>query len=146
MSELPLPVPDRDSSPWWEAAAKGRLTVQCCADCSHLRWPAREMCNRCGSLEWSWTDASGRAEVVSWIVNRHAFMPGVETPYVVVVARLAEQGDILVPGAWGGSREGADLSVGAPVRAAFDATDDPVIALLTWRSEESPETGSHTPA
>ena len=97
--DRPLPVADRDSTPWWAGVAEHELRLQCCRDCSRLRWPARALCNRCGSLDWSWVAASGRATVASWIVNEHRFSDVFPVPYVVVMARLDEQDDILVPGA-----------------------------------------------
>ena len=94
----PLPLADRDSTPWWTALAEHELRLQRCHDCGTLRWPARALCNRCGSLDWSWLAASGRATVASWIVDEHPFTDAFPVPYVVVMARLDEQDDILVPG------------------------------------------------
>src|SRR5581483_1309903 len=98
----PLPYPDRDSRPWWEALARRELILQRCGSCGAFRWPARAICNRCGSLEADWAAASGRATVASWIVNHHSFSPAFASPYVVVLARLEEQDDLLLPGGYGG--------------------------------------------
>jgi uncharacterized OB-fold protein len=87
------------------------------------------MCNRCGSLEWEWQPASGTGTVASWIVNHHAFLPGFEAPYVVVLVRLDDQDDILVPGGWAGARDGAGLRIGLPVAVGFDQGAAP----LRWR-------------
>ncbi len=132
----PLPVADRDSMPWWEGVAEHELRLQRCRDCGTLRWPARALCNRCGALDWSWVAASGRAAVASWIVNHHAFTEAFAVPYAVVMARLDEQDDILVPGAYGGASDGHDLRVGKRLFVAFDDVDVPEgtdpISLLRW--------------
>jgi uncharacterized protein len=130
----PLPVGDRDSTPWWTALAQHELRLQRCHDCGTLRWPARAMCNRCGSLEWSWVTASGRATVASWIVNAHRFSDAFAVPYVVVMARLDEQDDILVPGAYGGASDGHDLRIGRRLVVGFDDVPEGAdhVSLLRW--------------
>ena len=132
----PLPLADRDSTPWWTALAEHELRLQRCHDCGTLRWPARALCNRCGSLDWSWLAASGRATVASWIVNEHPFTDAFPVPYVVVMARLDEQDDILVPGAYGGAPDGHDVRVGGRLVVAFDdvAAADGAghMSLLRW--------------
>ena len=122
------PGADRDSQPWWDGLARHELPLQTCAACGARRWPPRDICGRCGSLEWRWEAASGRATLASWIVNHHLFDPRWRSPFVVVLARLAEGEDILVPGGWAGPDGGDGLSIGSPVVAGFD--DD---ALLCWR-------------
>ena len=121
-----LPTPDRDSAPWWDALGHHELTLQQCDGCGTLRWPPRELCNRCGSLDWKWVAATGRGTVASWIVNHHPFGAGAgarPAPYVVVLVRLEDQDDILIPGGWAGAHDGSDLRVGLPVAAGFEDVD-----------------------
>lgn len=127
------PTMDRDSTAWWAALARHELVFQRCGECQTWRWPARAMCNVCGSFGWGWFPASGRGEIVSWIVNRHRFLPGVKAPYVVLSVRMAEQPDLVLPGAYGGPVDDSRLAIGAPVRAGFrDVLGEPPAALLTW--------------
>jgi hypothetical protein len=131
-----LPAVDRDSRPWWEALARHELVLQRCDDCDTWRWPARTLCNRCGSLEWRWDPASGRGTIASWIVTRHPFSAAWPTPYVVVIVRLDEQDDVLIPGSYAGANTD-DLEIGAGVVAEFDDLDVPLghepVTLLRWR-------------
>ncbi len=127
----PLPVPDRDSQPWWEAVGRHELLVQRCASCGRLRWPPRAICGECGGFDWEWQAASGRATVASWIVNRHAFGDAFPSPYVVVTARLDEQDDILMPGGYDGPGDGAGLAIGAPIVIDYEETEG--FTLLRWR-------------
>ena len=132
----PMPSPDRDSAPWWEGVKRHELLLQQCTRCSHLRWPARAICNRCGSLESSWVRSAGTGRVASWIVNHHGFSAAFPTPYTVVAVRLDDQADIIIPGGYDGPADGAGLAIDLPVTVAFedvvDAGEDRG-TLLRWR-------------
>ncbi len=133
----PPPARERDSEEWWQALARHELLLQRCDACAALRWPARALCNRCGALAWSWQRASGRGRVASWIVNRHEFGSGPESPYVVLYVRLDEQDDLLLPGGFAGPADGAGLAVGRALVAEFEdlaaPAGEPPLALLRWR-------------
>jgi uncharacterized OB-fold protein len=133
----PTPAVDRDSAPWWEAVTRHELAFQRCDRCGAWRWPPRVSCNRCGSFAWAWQPASGRGEVVSWIVNHHAFSRDLAVPYVVVLVRVAEQADILMPGGWAGPPAGSGLRVGLAVEAVYEDVDDvdEGATLVQWRPE-----------
>lgn len=130
------PVPDRDSTPWWEALGRHELLVQRCDECGRLRWPAREMCGDCGVFSWSWVPARGTGTVASWNVTWRTANPRVQVPYVVLLVRLDDQDNLLLPGGYAGPADGKGLRVGMPVRAGF--TDVPPadgaapLALLSW--------------
>ncbi|HEV7414724.1 MAG TPA: OB-fold domain-containing protein [Tianweitania sediminis] len=69
-----------------------RLTFQRCRSCEQAWLPAREECPKCWSSDWVWEEASGKAEVVSWVVYHTAFdkrFAG-HLPYNVAVVQLAE--------------------------------------------------------
>jgi uncharacterized OB-fold protein len=119
---------DRDSEPWWEALARHEFVQQRCGGCRSWRWPPRMRCGRCGSPEWTWEAVSGRGTVASWIVNHHSFLPAIEPPYTVVLVRLDEQDDILMPGAWLG---GGEPVMDQAVQADFVERDGET--LLGWR-------------
>src|SRR5512132_1768111 len=102
------PVPDRDSRPWWEALGRHELVLQRCDDCQRLRWPPRAMCGVCGSFAWSWIRSAGRGSVVSWNVTWKA-APQTPVPYVVLLVRLDDQEDIMVPGGYDGPSDGTGV-------------------------------------
>ncbi|MFN2614752.1 MAG: Zn-ribbon domain-containing OB-fold protein [Actinomycetota bacterium] len=88
----PLPEPDDQSAPFWDAAARGRLVIQACAACTAVRHPPQPMCPRCRSFDTGWVQASGRGRVWSWIVCHPPVLPAFEdkVPYNVVVVELEE--------------------------------------------------------
>jgi len=126
-----IPVMDRDSTAWWDALRRHEFLVQRCSACGRLRWPARSLCGDCWSQDWSWTPTCGIGEVVSWMVNHHNFGEAFPSPYVVVIARLAEQEDLLVPGTLLGAQDGARLSIGAPLELVPVDLDEGV-TLVQW--------------
>jgi uncharacterized OB-fold protein len=130
----PLPRPDRDSEPFWQALREHELRLQRCADCGALRWPPRAICNRCRSFEARWEELSGRGRVESWVRTHRAFAPAFRdaVPYCTVQVRLEEQDDLLLIGGW---REEAEPCVGEAVRACFT----PAAAgfcLLDWERRD----------
>ena len=128
--EKPLPYPDRDSLPFWEGVRAGELRLQRCDRCGAWRFPPREVCWNCHSVESTWIATSGRGRVTSWIRNHQIFMPAYrdEVPYTVVQVALEEQPDIALIGRLDGGAEPAD---GLPVRAVFPAATDEV-TLVHW--------------
>jgi uncharacterized protein len=89
------------------------------------------------------TPVSGRGTIASWIVNHHRFSAAFDSPYVVVLVRLDEQDDLVIPGGWFGPEEGSGLAVGISVMAGFlDVTTDEgnePVTLLQWRLAHEPD-------
>ena len=130
-----IPVPDRDSTPWWQALNHHKLKFQRCSQCKRWRWPPREVCNECGSTKYQWEEATGRGTVASWTVTRSA-APGVTVPYVVVLVQVEEQDDLFVPGNYEGPSDGGDLVIGKAVTVGFEDIVDEggkSATLLRWR-------------
>ena len=90
--EKPLPRPTEDSAPYWEAAHRGELRMQRCADCGHVRFPPAVICPRCLSPRHEWEQLSGRGKVYSWIVIHQSQHPAfnADTPYNVAIIELDE--------------------------------------------------------
>jgi len=134
------PFVERDSADWWAALARHELVLPRCSACAAWRWPPRAMCGRCGSLDWAFAPASGQGTVASWVVNRHGFGGAFPLPSTVLLVRLAEQDDLLLPGGWAGAPDGTDLMMGTAVVAGFDdvAADEGggAVTLLSWRPSD----------
>jgi uncharacterized OB-fold protein len=130
----PLPHPDRDSEPFWRGLREGALRVQRCGGCGALRWPAREVCNRCHDFASEWIALSGRGRIVSWVRTHQVFAPAWrdELPYDVVLVAQDEQEDLQLIGRF----EGAGPEAGLRVRARFVRVDD-AVTLLHWEQDDS---------
>jgi len=79
-------------APFWAAAKHGVLMIQRCARCGLHRFPAAEFCSGCLSSELVWVEASGNAELFSFVVVHHALDPYfvARAPYLVADVKLAE--------------------------------------------------------
>jgi uncharacterized protein len=110
---VPVPLPDtRDPvvAPHWAAAREGRLSMQQCASCGYVRWPAAISCPDCLAEGGGWVTLSGRGTIWSLAIYEqplHRAFEG-ECPYAVglieleegpvMYARLTDQPDVLACG------------------------------------------------
>ena len=92
MSDLakPVPVPDFDTRPFWDACKEHELRAQRCTSCGRFRWPPQGFCPSCYSWEHEWTRLSGLGAVKSFSVVHHSAVPSFREslPYVVAVIEL----------------------------------------------------------
>lgn len=122
MTAKPLPHPDAETAPFWQAANRGELVVQRCDGCGHAQLYPRLYCTRCHAAALSWTPATGEATVHSYTVVRRAPSPAFagDVPYVVALVDLAE-GPRLMTNVVGCDPE--DVRIGMPVRVVFDGDE-----------------------
>ena len=94
MSEYtkPLPVPSKESQPYWDGLREHKLLMPCCDACGHFWFPPSLRCPRCSATKWSWTPTGGRGRIFSYVVYHRVYHPGFadEVPYVVAVIELDE--------------------------------------------------------
>lgn len=127
-----VPVPDRDTAPYWAALAHGRFELQRCRDCRSWTWPPRPICSGCHGDNLAWEEPSGAGEVYSWVVTHQAYGPDLAriVPYTVALVRLDEQDDILIPGRFVSDTE---IHQGLRVRVVPErVTDD--VGVLNWEA------------
>lgn len=100
MTARPVPVPDDESRPYWDAAAEHELHVAKCARCSALVLPPEMVCPHCGSSDpaFAFTPVSGRGTVRSWTIVHQSFLPGFDVPFVLVDVELEEQAELRLIG------------------------------------------------
>jgi uncharacterized OB-fold protein len=116
----PLPTIDDGNREFWEGARNGKLRMQRCAECSHIRYPINHVCPKCLCDRCTWHTLSGSGEILSYIVFHQKYSPAFagDLPYNVALVQLAEGprmfGNIVVAG--------NDVpKVGDRVQAVFDA-------------------------
>jgi uncharacterized OB-fold protein len=132
-SRRTMPVPDRDSAPYWAALAEGRFLMQRCRDCGRWTWPVRPICSGCQGDDLEWAEPSGAGTVYSWVVTHQPYAPDLArlVPYTVAMVRVDEQDDILIPGRFVSDVE---IHQGLRVRVAPERMTDEV-GVLTWAAD-----------
>jgi uncharacterized OB-fold protein len=123
----PLPVPDTDSAPFWDACRAHTLVAQCCRACGAWRFPPRGVCPRCASWDFDWRELAGTGVVQTFVAPHRAFTPGFagDVPYVIAsVVMDGTDESVVIAGNLTGCAWDA-VRVGMPVRAIFiDATPE----------------------
>lgn len=118
MPERTRPVPKNAyERAYWDALARHRLSMQCCAGCGFVRFPPGPVCPECWSEAFEWKPLSGEGRVQSFVWymrSLDARFP--EVPYNVTLVKLAEGPSIIsnVMGAKFG-----DIAVGDALRAVY---------------------------
>jgi uncharacterized OB-fold protein len=127
-----LPTPDRDSEHYWAALGDGRFEIQRCEDCGRWTWPPRPICSGCHGENLRWRAVSGTGEVHGAIVTHQVYGPSLAplVPYTVVLVRLDEQPDILVPGRF--VSDGV-ATAGLRVRAVVARVDNG-LGVVEWEA------------
>lgn len=134
LAEDGRPVPRRTpiSSPYFDAAREGRLTLQQCPRDGFFFYP-RSRCPGCLQDDWEWQDVSGRGTVYSYTVDRVGHDPAQRSivPLVVAIVEL-EEGPRLTTRIVGCEPE--DVSVGMPVEVTFEDLGKESLILFRPRS------------
>ena len=120
----PLPILRGEEQHWFDAARKGRLIYQKCADCGMIPSYPRGLCSSCWSSAIEEKDSAGNGVVYSFTVQ---YKPGApefadRVPYIVALIDLDEGVRML------SDLRGCDIdtvTVGLQVEAFFDDSDDP---------------------
>lgn len=88
----PVPVPNADTAPYWDAAAREELCLQQCESCGAMQSVPRIACAACHGTRLAWRRASGRGQVASFSVVHRAPTKAFEDdlPYVLALVDLVE--------------------------------------------------------
>ena len=111
-----IPIPDRDSAPYWAALAEGRLEIQHCADCGPGAGRPGRSARTATTSTWS-CRCRAPARCTAWVVPHRPFVPRLKdlVPFAIVTVRPDEEPDILIRAASSASRRPTQ---GMQVRAA----------------------------
>lgn len=121
---------DRETGPFFAAAAEGRLVYKACLDCGHGLHPPTAHCPHCGGWNTEWKAASGAGRLFSWTTVVRQIHPDFPTPYTLVVVELAEQPDVRLMGRLEGEPE---LAPDLPMEVWFERLGPDGPTLPQWR-------------
>ena len=119
--QIPKPIPDGDSAPFWEGVNRGELLIQRCDDCSkHIFYP-RSICPHCFSENISWVKSEGKGRIYSYTVVHRAFGPfASDAPFTVGIVELDE--GVRMTTRIIGNRE--DIAIDRSVEVIFQQMDE----------------------
>ena len=127
----PLPEITPLTEPFWSAAKARRLAIQRCDACEAYRFPPEPACVFCGSMEYTWTEVSGRATLWTWTIAYPPLLPyfAERAPWPVAVVQL-EEGPRMVTNVIDVPVEAYEVGM-ALVADYEDVTDD--VTLVVFR-------------
>lgn len=120
---LPLPRITPDTGFFWTSGADGVLRIQRCPVTGRWLHPPRPDCGPAGKHVPVPTPVSGLGTIFSYTINRQAFLPAIEPPYVVAIVELDEQAGLqfmtrIV------NCDHDSVHIGQRVRVVFEQHDD----------------------
>jgi uncharacterized OB-fold protein len=90
---MPWPIPQitDDNGAFWTGGRDGELLIVRCGACGFWVHPPSPRCPKCLSDAVAPSAVSGRGTVYSYTINRQAWVPGLEVPFVLAIVELDEQ-------------------------------------------------------
>ena len=147
-----IPENDQPNLEYLQAAGEGRLALQRCDECDHLRYPPGPSCPFCMALEWHWDEVSGRGTIYSYEIVHHGIHPAYRgiTPYPIVLVELDEQRGVptehdglriisSLVDAEGNPEDAERVAIGARVEVEFADLGDGLALPRFTLSDEPPE-------
>ena len=125
--EMPVPLVEVLTEPFWAAAREGRLVIQHCTDCGTFRHLPHVLCSSCQSSAHDWVESAGRGTVYTYTVVTHPVHDATAAvvPYNVVVVQLDDCGGVLVLSNLVDCAP-EDVQVGLRVDAVFEPVTDEI--------------------
>jgi uncharacterized protein len=89
---IPLPKPNADTQPYWDAAAEGRLIYQHCRACDTPQFYPRSLCAACHGSDLEWRESKGMGTIASFTEVLRAPTAAFRelAPYVIALVDLDE--------------------------------------------------------
>jgi hypothetical protein len=86
----PVPEPTALTQLYWDAAARGELSMPWCSACGTWNFPPRPRCPGCGEAQMQWRSPARTGEIVTFTVVHQTASEAYrdDVPYVVVIVRL----------------------------------------------------------
>lgn len=131
MSAPPRPLPrlDSDNRAFWTGGAEGELRITRCQACKTFIHPPRPVCRHCLSDDVKPEAVPGTGVVDTYTINYQAFLPGLETPFVIArVALDGAAGVYLTTNIIGSPVDAVDI--GDKVKVKFEQHEDVYLPLF----------------
>lgn len=117
--QLPAPVANADSQPYWNAARESRLLIRKCKACAALHFMSRYLCPICWSENLEWIESKGTGSIHSFSIIHRAPAPAFakRVPYVIALIEL-DEGPRMVANVLG--ENALSVNIGDRVKVIFE--------------------------
>ena len=119
-----IPKPTPETQHYWDGAREGELRLQTCQACDHTYFPPRPFCPECGSRDVAVNKASGKAKLLSYVIN-HLPSPGFEPPFAIAIVEL-EEGPRLMSNILDCEQTPEALQLDMPLEVTFEKLSDEI--------------------
>lgn len=124
------PTPTPDTQFFWDEVAERRLNIQYCMDCARYYFYPRSHCRFCGLGDVEWRQVSGRARLVSYIINRR--VTPAFAPYSPIIALVElEEGVTMMSNIVGVEADPAALELDMPLVVDYEEREGRVLPVFT---------------
>lgn len=124
----PLPQPTPETQHFWDGTKEGELRLQRCRDCGHIYFPPRPLCPACSSRNVEVFAASGRASLLSYVINQRQH-PSFDSPYAIALVQL-EEGPTMMSNIVDCEQTPEALVLDMPLTVTFEYNGDIAIPLF----------------
>lgn len=128
MTVVPQPTPD--TAHYWEGMKVGELRIQFCHACQRHFFYARPFCKYCTSRDVAWVVASGKARLVSYIIN-HREIPGMQGFSPVIALVELEEGVRMMSNLVDIEADPESISLDMPLSVRFVSRGESVLPVFT---------------
>lgn len=132
--DLPQPIANADSKPYWDGAREHKLLIRKCKACDTLHFMPRHLCPECWSDQLEWVQSKGTGSVYSFSIIRRAPLPAfaARTPYVTALIEL-DEGPRMVANIVG--EDALSVQIGDKVDVVFEDRGDGALIPQFKRTE-----------
>ena len=126
MSGIPLPVPNADTQPYWDAVTQGRLIYQHCPSCQTPQFYPRSLCLACHGTALEWRESTGMGTIATFTEVLRAPTAAFKAmaPYIIALVDLDEGFRMMVNIVEGNC---ANIVIGARTRTVFREVDGMIL-------------------
>ena len=118
----PVPTPNADTKPFWDACNEERLIVQTCQSCGHKQFYPRALCVKCEGRDLVWREAVPNGTGHTFTIAHRAPTPAFkeDAPYLLALIDL-DDGFRMMMNIVNTPHDA--ISIGMPVRITFEERD-----------------------
>ena len=129
------PTPTPETMHFWEGTQNGKLLLQKCRESGTVYFPPREFCPETGSDDIEIIEASGKATLISYMINQRQH-PSFDGPYAIAIVQL-EEGPFMMTNIVECEQTPDALQLDMPLEVTFEKVNDNITVPLFKPAGES---------